>query len=175
MIKIFQFYTFVRLHRTKQLCHKNALECNSHSTETDAVFRADMWQRVGRTNRRRDTFPHISAVFFSSSVEEAKPPAYTFTRHCIWNFHTEEDAENWYKILTLKGQFECKCHYLLLSNVCFSICNKEYDCIWKPLPSAYIRRFEMKGRYLYNIYIIKWGSDTRQELVRIFHVFRVIQ
>ena len=33
---------------------------------TNAVFRAEMLQRVGRTDRRTDASPHISVVFFSS-------------------------------------------------------------------------------------------------------------
>ena len=46
------------------------LVSESFFSETDAVFRADMWQRVGRTDRRTarrtDTSPHITVVFFSS-------------------------------------------------------------------------------------------------------------
>ena len=33
---------------------------------TDAVFWAEMWQRVGWTDMMTDTSPHITAVFFSS-------------------------------------------------------------------------------------------------------------
>lgn len=113
--------------------------------------------------RRTDNAPHITAVFFFFFMLR-KPccrlihshryglpllrlwyylcrcirAAVKFHPSCTWNFDTVEDKENRCMILTLKGQFERDCQYLLLSHVCFNICNKEYGCIWKPLSFAYI-------------------------------------
>lgn len=63
--------------------------------------------------------------------------------------------------------------YLLLPNVCLNICNKEYDCIWRPVFIFVLkRRFE--AIYLCNFCIIKWSYDTHQDFTWIISWWCII-